>query len=378
MTLPTTGLALRSLLLPSAEIELSLTRVPVPALAPDEILVRVEAAPINPSDLGLLFGPVEPRELRAGTNEHGPTLRSSVPRSLMPSLAARVGQALPAGNEGAGVVIGAGSAPAAQALVGRTVALWGGSMYAELRVAEASDALVLAEGTPARDGASCFVNPLTALSMIEVLRREKHAALVHTAAASALGQMLIKICRADGIPLVNVVRSAAQVALLRGLGAEHVLDSSAPGFQSDLVAVLQTTGATLAFDAVGGGKLAGQILLAMETAAVAKMTTYSRYGSSTKKQVFVYGALDLSPTELPRAVGFVWTVGGFLLPNFLPTLAPADLARMRARVVAELGSTFATHYAQTSSLAEMLDPACAEAYAKRATGAKVLVDPSRR
>lgn len=378
MPTPTTSLALRTLLHPTAEIELSLVRVPVPALAANELLVRVEAAPINPSDIGLLFGPVEPRDLEAGTNAEGPTLRSRVPRALMPSLAARVGEALPAGNEGAGVVIDAGEAPEAKALVGRTVALIGGGTYAELRVARASDVLVLPEGTPARDGASSFVNPLTALSMVEVLRREGHTALVHTAAASALGQMLVKICRADGIPLVNVVRSPAQVALLRGLGAEHVLDSTSESFQADLIAAMKTTGATLAFDAVGGGKLAGQILFAMETACVAAMKTYSRYGSPTKKQVYVYGVLDLTPTELPRAVGFAWSVSGFLLTYFLQTLAPADVGRMRARIVAELGTTFATRYAETISLAEMLDPARAAAYAKRATGAKVLVDPSRR
>ena len=373
----TTSLELRSLLHDHGEIELALVRVPVPSLQADELLVRVEATPINPSDLGLLFGPVEPRNLVAGANDEGPTLRASVPKTLLPSLAARVGKALRAGNEGAGTVVGAGSAPEAQALLGRTVALLGGAMYAEHRVARVRDVLALPPGTPARDGASCFVNPLTALSMLEVLRREGHDALVHTAAASSLGQMLVRLCRAEGIPLVNIVRSETQAALLRGLGAEHTLDSSAPTFHADLVETLKATGATLAFDAVGGGKLAGQILSAMEAACVSKMTTYSRYGSPTRKHVYVYGALDLGPTEIPRAVGLAWSVGGFLVTYFLETLAPEDIARMRARIVAELTTTFASHYAETISLRGMLDPAKVAAYTKKGTGAKVLVDPSR-
>jgi NADPH:quinone reductase-like Zn-dependent oxidoreductase len=373
----TTSLELRSLLHDSGEIEVSLTPVPVPVLQADELLVRVEATPINPSDLGLLFGPVDPRNLVAGTNEHGPTLRTSVPKTILPALAARVGQSLTAGNEGAGTVIDAGSAPEAQALLGRTVALFGGAMYAERRVARARDVLPLPAGTPAHDGASCFVNPLTALSMIEVLRREKHGALVHTAAASNLGQMLVKLCKAERIPLVNIVRSEAQVTLLRELGAEHVLDSSTPSFQADLIAALKTTGATLAFDAIGGGKLAGQILFAMEAACLSKMTTYSRYGSPTHKQVYVYGALDLGPTELPRAVGLAWSVSGFLVTYFLKTLSPDNVARMRTRIATELTTTFASHYAETISLREMLDPTKVATYTKKGTGAKVVVDPSR-
>lgn len=377
----TTSRELRSLLHVredgAAEIRASLVRVPVPALAPDELLVRVEAAPINPSDLGLLFGPVDPRTLVAGADEQGPTLTAAVPRGLLPSLAGRLGQSLAVGNEGAGVVIDAGSSPEAQALRGRTVALLGGGMYAELRVARARDVLVLPEGTAPREAASCFVNPLTALAMLETLRLEGHSALVHTAAASNLGQMLVKLCLADGIPLVNVVRSPAQVALLRGLGATHVLDSSAPTFFPELVEAVKETGATLAFDAIGGGKLAGQILLAMETAAVSRMTTFSRYGSPTHKQVYVYGALDLGPTELPRAVGLAWSVSGFLVTYFLQKRRPEEVQRMRQRIVAELRTTFTSHYAETISLEDVLRPEVAREYVRRATGAKYLVDPTR-
>lgn len=371
----TTSLELRSLLLPTAEIEVSLEEVALPPLAADQILVRVEATPINPSDLGLLFGPVDPRNLVVGSNAHGPTLRASVPKTLMPGLQARVGQSMTVGNEGAGVVIDAGEG--ARGLIGKTVAVLGGAMYATHRVARSRDVLVLPEGTPAKDGASCFVNPLTALSMIEVLRREKHTALVHTAAASNLGQMLVKICRAEGVPLVNIVRSAQQVELLRGLGAEHVLDSSAPEFQRDLIEVMKKTGATLAFDAIGGGKLAGQILFAMESAAVSQMTAYSRYGSSKHKQLYVYGALDLTATEIPRSIGLSWGVGGFLVTNFLQTLPLEDVLRMRARVVSELTTTFASHYTETISLRDVLDPERVAAYTKKSTGTKVLIDPTR-
>ncbi len=374
----TTSLELRSLLHRSdqgGEIDVFLEAVTLPALAPDQILVRVEATPINPSDLGLLFGPVDPRNVTTGANAHGPTLRASVPKTLMPSLAGRVGQSLTVGNEGAGVVIDAGTD--ARALVGKTVALLGGGMYATHRIARARDALVLPDGTPARDGASCFVNPLTALSMVEVLRREKHAALVHTAAASNLGQMLVKICASEKVPLVNVVRSAAQVALLRELGAEHVLDSTTPTFQVDLIEAMKKTGATLAFDAIGGGKLAGQILFAMESAAVSQMTTYSRYGSPKHKQLYVYGALDLTATEIPRAIGLAWGVSGFLVTYFLQTLAPEDVMRMRMRIVDELTTTFASHYTDTISLRDVLDPQKIAAYTKKSTGSKVLVDPSR-
>lgn len=371
----TTSLELRSLLHPTGEIEISLEEITLPALAADQILVRVEATPINPSDLGLLFGPVDPKNLTVGSNAHGPTLRASVPKTLMPSLQGRVGQSMSVGNEGAGVVIDAGES--ARDLLGKTVALLGGAMYATHRIARRKDALVLPDGTPARAGASCFVNPLTALSMVEVLRREKHTALVHTAAASNLGQMLVKICQAEHIPLVNVVRSQEQVALLRGVGAEHVLDSSTPSFQADLIEAMKKTGATLAFDAIGGGKLAGQILFAMESAAVSQMTTYSRYGSPKHKQLYVYGALDLSATEIPRAIGLSWSVSGFLVTNFLQTLPPEDVMRMRKRIALELTTTFASHYTDTISLRDVLDPDKVAAYTKKSTGTKVLVDPTR-
>jgi NADPH:quinone reductase-like Zn-dependent oxidoreductase len=295
----------------------------------------------------------------------------------MKAMAARVDQSMPVGNEGAGVVVAAGASPAAQALVGATVAIFGGATYAQYRVAEAADCLVLPRDATAADGAAAFVNPLTALGMVETMRREGHTALAHTAAASNLGQMLVKICLADGVALVNIVRSPAQAELLRGLGARHVVDSTASSFAADLAAALRETGATLAFDAIGGGRLAGQLLSAMEAAASARQTTYSRYGSSVHKQVYIYGGLDTGPTELRRDFGMAWGLGGWLLPLFLQKIGPQAAQKLRERVAAEIKTTFASHYAAVISLAQALDPQTIAAYARRATGEKYLIDPSK-
>src|SRR5215218_9559388 len=275
-----TGLQLRSKVTSGGELQLSLAEVPIPQPGPDEVLVRVEATPINPSDLGLLLGPADLSTAKVWGTPDRPAVTAQVPPQFMKAMAGRVDQDLPVGNEGAGVVIAAGSSPEAQALMGKTVAMIGGAMYAQYRCLRAQDVLVLPDDATAADGASCFVNPLTALGMIETMRREGHTALVHTAAASNLGQMLNKICQAEGVALVNIVRSPEQVAILKGLGAQYVVDSSAPGFMDELTEALVATGATLAFDATGGGKLAGQILTAMEIAANRRAGgEYSRYGS---------------------------------------------------------------------------------------------------
>jgi len=282
---------------------------------------------------------------------------------------------MPVGNEGCGLVVRAGASPEAQALMGKTVALIGGSMYAQYRALPAAMCMELPAGTAPADGASCFVNPLTALAFTEVMRSEGHTALAHTAAASNLGQMLVKICAADGIPLVNVVRSDAQVALLKGIGAKYVINSATESFADDLTAALVETGATLGFDATGGGKLAGQLLTAMEAAAVKRMTTYSRYGSDTFKQVYIYGALDLSPTILTRSFGFSWALSGFLLTPFMAKAGPEVVGRMRKRVVDELTTTFKSHYSHEISLTEALDPKILTAYAAKRTGDKYLIRP---
>ncbi|MEX1168302.1 MAG: zinc-binding dehydrogenase, partial [Hydrogenophaga sp.] len=282
-------------------------------------------------------------------------------------------QSLPAGNEGSGRVVAAGSNPAAQALMGKAVAILGGAMYAQYRTIAADQCLPLPPDASAVDGASCFVNPLTALGMVETMRREGHTALVHTVGASNLGRMLNRICLKDGIGLVNIVRSAEQASLLRAQGAAHVCDSSLPSFLSDLTAAIETTGATLAFDAIGGGKLAGQILNAMEVAISRGAKEYNRYGSYVMKQVYVYGGLDLSPTEITRSFGMTWGVGGWLLFPFLQKIGPEAVAQLRARVASELKTTFASHYSHHISLARALQLDMIAGYAKRATGEKYVI-----
>jgi NADPH:quinone reductase-like Zn-dependent oxidoreductase len=372
-----TGLQLRSLIRKSGELEVSLAGVPIPEPAEDEILVRVEASPLNPSDLGLLFGAADMTTATASGGKDAPVIRAKVPEAAMKAMAGRLDEAMPVGNEGAGVVIKTGSSDAAKAMMGKTVAMIGGAMYAQYRAIKARDVLVLPEGTTAAEGASCFVNPLTALGMTETMRRENHTALVHTAAASNLGQMLNRICLKDGIGLVNIVRNQEQADILRKIGARHICDSSAPGFMDDLTAALVETGATIAFDAIGGGRLASQILTCMEAAANKTAKVYSRYGSTVHKQVYLYGSLDPRPVELVRAFGMAWGVGGWLLFPFLQKIGRPDAGRLRERVVAELKTTFASHYTQVVSLQEALQLSHIAVYNKRATGEKYLINPNK-
>ncbi|MBS0332129.1 MAG: zinc-binding dehydrogenase [Proteobacteria bacterium] len=370
---PGKGLQLRSRISKTGALELSVATVDVPDPGPDEVLVRVEASPINPSDLGLLLGPADLSTLKA----EGGKIAAQVPERFLGGLAARLDQDMPVGNEGAGVVVAAGAEPAAQALKGRTVAVLGGAMYAQYRIAKAADVLPLHPGTTPAEGASCFVNPLTALGMTETMRREGHKALVHTAAASNLGQMLQKICLADGIELVNIVRSAAQAKILTDIGARHVLDSTAADFVPKLTDVLAETGATLAFDAIGGGKLASQILGAMEAAQSRNATTFSRYGSMTHKQVYIYGGLDTGPTELVRSYGMAWGIGGWLLTYFLMKIGPAEAQKLRERVAREIKTTFASHYTAEIGLAEALRPEVLARYNAKTTGEKYLINPQK-
>lgn len=374
----TTGLQLRSLIKASGDLEVSLVPVSIPEPGPDEVVVRVEATPINPSDLGLLFGAADMSSARASGTPDAPVITAKVPEAAMKAMAGRLDESMPVGNEGAGTVIKAGSSDAAQALLGKTVAMIGGAMYAQYRLIKAADCLKLQDGTTAAEGASCFVNPLTALGMTETMKREGHKALVHTAAASNLGQMLNRICLKDGIDLVNIVRSEAQAKLLREIGAKYVVDSTAPTFLDDLTEALVKTGATIAFDAIGGGRLAGQILGCME-AAIGKTATgpYSRYGSNVLKQVYIYGSLDTKPTEIVRNFGFAWAAGGWLLFPFLQKIGAADAAKLRARVAAEIKTTFASRYTKVVSLKEALTLDAIAIYNKRATGEKYLIDPTK-
>jgi NADPH:quinone reductase-like Zn-dependent oxidoreductase len=371
------GLQLRSLIKKGGELEISLLEIPTPEPSADEVVVRVEASPINPSDLGLLVGTADVTTAKAAGSKDAPVITARVPETAMRAMAGRLDESMPVGNEGAGVVIRTGSSEAAKALMGKTVSMIGGAMYSQYRTIKASDCMALPTGTTATEGASWFVNPVTALGMTETMRREGHKALVHTAAASNLGQMLNKICIKDGIALVNIVRSTQQAEILRKIGAKYVVDSSAPTFMNDLTNALAETGATIAFDAIGGGKLAGQILTGMEAAINRDAKVYSRYGSNVHKQVYIYGSLDPGPVELNRAFGMIWGIGGWLLFPFLMKISADDRQRLRERVASELKTTFASHYTQVVSLAEALQLSHLAVYAKRATGEKYLINPNK-
>ncbi|HEY2463717.1 MAG TPA: zinc-binding dehydrogenase [Steroidobacteraceae bacterium] len=370
-------LQLRSLARKTGEMELSLQTTSIPAPAQDEVIVKIQAAPINPSDLGLLLANADWSQAKVSGTPLQPVLTAPLSAHAVQAMAARIDISMPVGNEGAGVVTEAGASAAAQALIGKTVAVLGGAMYAQYRCVKINQCLVLPERASAADGASCFVNPLTALGMIGTMRREGHKALVHTAAASNLGQMLNRLCLTDGVSLVNIVRKKEQEDLLRAAGALHVCRTDSATFLTDLTDALATTGATIAFDAIGGGPLAGQILGCMEAAVNRGVKVYSRYGSTTHKQVYLYGSLDMSPTVLNRNYGMAWGIGGWLVTPYIEKIGPLAFQELKERVARELKTTFASQYSQVISLAEALRPDVIAAYSKRATGKKYLIDPNK-
>ena len=376
-----TSKEIRSTVTSEGDITISMVNVAMPVPKDHEVLIKVEAAPINPSDLALLTTFAADLDSLTVTGSGDDTVASMKVRpALMGAMKPRLDQPMQAGNEGSGVIVAAGANPEAQALIGKTVGVAGGAMYAQYRCLPAASCLVMDEGTTSAEAASSFVNPLTALAFVETMKMENHTALVNTAAASNLGQMLVKICKNDGIPLVNIVRKAEQVEVLKSLGAEYVCNTSDDNFMKDLVAALIATGATLAFDATGGGnggKLPGQILAAMEIAANKTAKEYSRYGSDIYKQVYIYGGLDQSPTILNRSFGMQWGLGGWLLTPMIGRIGMERFGQMRARVAAEINTTFASHYTQEISFEEMLQPDVIKAYAKQATGEKFLVVPHK-
>lgn len=369
------GRELRSTITDDGQLTLSLKTVEVAAPGPGEVIVQVEATPINPSDLGLLLGPADVTSLRSSGARGHPTLVFDVPPERLSSVQGRIGQALSVGNEGAGTVVAAGVDAAV--LLGKRVALSGGGMYADYRKLPMRDVVPLPEEASAADAAAIFVNPLTALAFVETARSGGHSAIVHTAAASNLGQMLQKVCLAEGIPLVNIVRSVEQAELLKTIGAQHVLNSRDEDFREQLATAIEATGATIAFDAIGGGAIGSEIVQAMERGATRRMAGYSRYGSDEAKQLFVYGLLDPSPMVLNRlAFGMHWGVSGWLLTPFLQKAGQEATAKLIGRVLAELKTTFASHYTQTIGLAEALKPDVLRAYERKATGEKYLINPS--
>ncbi len=366
-----------STLISDGTLELSIATVDKPEPADDEVLIRVEAAPINPSDLGAIFGPADMSTAEAAGTPDDPKVVAQVPPDLMPASAPGVNSPRPLGIEGAGIVEQVGTSAAAKTLFGKTVALMGGAMYAEYRMAKADQCLVMPDGTAPAEAASSFVNPLTALGMVETMRREGHTALVHTAAASNLGQMLNKLCSNEGVDVVNIVRRREHVDLLSSIGARYVCASSRDAFAEELVEALRATNATLAFDATGGGNLAGQILAAMETAQIQSGRDVGPYGTTTHKQVYIYGGLDRSPTRLERNYGMAWGVGGWLMPWFLVKIGPEAAQKLREKVAAEIKTTFASAYSKEISLGDVLDPDSIAAFGKKATGEKYLIRPQK-
>lgn len=373
--LPATNRTMLTEVKPEGVLELYLADLPMPTPKEHEVVVKVQATPINPSDLGLMVGAADVGSARAIERNGLPGVAMNVPEAGMRFMASRVGQAMPIGNEGCGVVVAAGASEAAQALMGKTVALIGGEIYAQYRCLAAMACMPLPDGTAPEDGASCFVNPLTSLGFVETMKMEGYKGIVHAAAASNLGQMLVKICKADGIPLVNIVRSQAQVDLLKGIGAEIVLDSTSEDFAEQLTQAIYETEAFIGFDPIGGGKISGQMLAAMEAAAVRRMTSYSRYGSDQMKQVYIYGALDVGPTILNRSFGLTWGLSGWLLTPFMAKAGAEIVGRMRARVAAELTTTFKSHYSHQVSLEQAVDVATLQAYNAKRTGEKYLIRP---
>ena len=370
---------IRSKVTSDGNIEISITTVEKPIPSDNEVLIKVEAAPINPSDLGLLLSFAADLSTINISGSGDETVTSmKINPSFMKAMKPRLDQSMPVGNEGAGVIEDAGEN--AKNLMGKVVGLAGGSMYSQYRCVPASSCLVMNEGTSSADAASSFVNPLTALSFLETMKMENHTAIIHTAAASNLGQMLVKICKDDAVPLVNIVRKDEQVEILKNLGAKYICNTSDDNFMENLVEALVETGATLGFDATGGGnngELPGQILSAMEIAANKTAKDYSRYGSDTYKQVYIYGGLDQSPTILKRAYGMSWGLGGWLLTPMIGKIGMEKFQEMRQRVAKEIKTTFASSYAQEISFEEMLQPETIINYAKQATGKKYLVNPHK-
>ena len=377
MSSDSTYLQMFSTLTAEGELRLELKEQPMPIPGENEVLIRIEATPINPSDHGVMFGWASMASAISSGSGADTVLTAPVSEQGMAVMKARIGQSLAVGNEGAGTVVATGTSELAKSLDGKVVAAMGGGMYGQYRCVDASVCLPLLEGHTAKDGASSFVNPLTALCMIETMNLEGHTALVHTAAASNLGQMLNRICLDGGIDLVNIVRKDEQETLLREMGAKYVVNSSKDSFMADLTDAIHATGATLAFDATGGGTLASTILSAMEAAAARTPGAYSIYGSVKHKQVYLYGGLDTSPTTLNRGYGMAWGVGGWLLPNFLARVGQEVATRLRTRVATEMKTTFASHYTNEISLAEALDADIVAQYNSKSTGKKFLICPQK-
>jgi len=376
MSNPTSMIQIQSAAQNDEVLDVRIVDTDMPTLRDSDVLVRVEAAPINPSDLGLLFGPADMDNAQYSSDSGSPSIKAPIPSHLMSGIEGRIGQNLPVGNEGAGIVVSAGESEEAQALIGKVVGFSGGGAYSEYKAVRANQCIAMPDGTSPAQSASCFVNPMTVLGFVGTMRREGHSAIVHTAAASNLGQMLQKVAIEESFDLVNIVRSKEQEDILRNIGATFVCNSSSETFLSELTEALVTTGATLGFDATGGGRLASDILACMERAAVSQDASFSRYGSTVHKQVYIYGGLDRNVTTLNRSFGMAWGIGGWLLTPYIQIAGAEELQKMRERVSSSITTTFASSYTREVSLTEALSKAAVDEYRKQATGQKFLINPS--
>lgn len=371
----TTSKKLFSTVSAAGQLTVELMPVDLPTPQDNEVVVKVELAPINPSDMWPLFSLGDLSKATLTFNEDEKILSAPIFDGTVNHVRTRHDQACAVGNEAAGIVIAAGSSDAAQALMGKRVAVLSGSTFAEHTCAAANMCLAHAEQTTAQQAASSFVNPLTALCMVETMRKEGHTALVHTAAASNLGQMLNRICIADGVELVNIVRKQEQVDILEALGAKYIVNSSSDTYLKDLYKAILATGATLAFDATGGGQLASDILGTMEAVLTKDVTGLNTYGALQHKQVYLYGGLDVSPTTLNRSYGMSWGIGGWLLMRALATLEPAVVGGLYKRVASEIDTTFASTYTAELSFEQAMTPEVIFKYNAKKTGEKYLLNP---
>ncbi len=358
------------------QLTVEIKQVDVPEPKEHEVVVKIEVAPINPSDMWPMFSVGDLSKAELTYNDDVKAMTAPIFPGMTQVVRTRLDQACPVGNEASGIVVAAGSSDASQALMGKRVAVLSGSTFSEYTCAAAQMCLPHSETTTAQEACSSFVNPLTALCMVETMRKEGHTALVHTAAASNLGQMLNRICIADGVDLVNIVRKPEQEKILKDLGAKYVVNSASDTYMQDLYVAIKETGATLAFDATGGGSLASDILTAMEAVLTADVTGLNTYGALVHKQVYLYGGLDTSPTKLKRAFGMSWGVGGWLLMRTLSALEPSRVGELKARVASEINTTFASAYTAELSFEQALSPENIEKYNAKKTGEKYLINPN--
>lgn len=366
----TTGKQLFTTLTADGNLTLEVEEVTFPEPTGNQVLVQMEAAPINPSDLGILTSAAD-----FDNAEYSPgKVVAKMPEPFLSGQKGRHGQKLVVGNEGAGTVVATGDSDMAKALMGQRVACVPGSAFSQYAIADAMMCLPLGDHD-SETGASSFVNPMTALGFVETAKMEGHDAIVHLAAASNLGQMLNKICLEDGMKLVNIVRKESQVDLLKGLGAEHVLNSSDDDYMAQLRAAISATGAFLGFDPIGGGQNTDHVLKAMEQVAASQMDEFSRYGSNQDKKMYMYGRLDLGPTILTPSYGLQWCVQGWLLTPFLAKAGMETVIKMRTRVQQNLTTTFASSYKSKVNLEEMLTKDAITDYRQMKTGEKYLVTP---